>query len=110
MSWEGYNEYICDAGHYFEGEAYSPNYKTPCPVCGGRIQYVHTVDTTNGSCQEDDPSSFPGEKTLLRKDDKWLADHYGNKYALQIEVWSVYEKDGWRELDAAEAELGLTNG
>lgn len=47
MSYEGYDEYLCERGHYSQTDAYDEKLET-CPVCGARLAYWSSVDETNG--------------------------------------------------------------
>ncbi len=85
MSYEGYREYLCRTGHFFTVDAYE-DAPTTCPQCGEAIGYTHSVDVTNGPI-EDQPSTLPGPKELIERQDDWRTDHYGNRYAIQIPIY-----------------------
>jgi hypothetical protein len=48
MSYEGYEQYLCQDGHYWEQDAYYEN-DTSCPImgCGKPVAWCNAVDTTN---------------------------------------------------------------
>lgn len=54
MSYEGYYQYICPNGHYWAEDVYGPNFKR-CLTCGELRVWSNSVDTTNGSWEEDGP-------------------------------------------------------
>lgn len=48
MSYEGYEQYLCENGHYWEeGCSYGNEDPIPCADCGKPPVWVHSVDTTN---------------------------------------------------------------
>lgn len=48
MSYEGFDQYWCKNGHYFERDVYSDDLKrSVCPVCGAQWAKVNSVDQTN---------------------------------------------------------------
>lgn len=55
MSWEGYEQHLCKAGHYFENYDYNGWFgdedKPKCPTCGEPSTWFNVVDETNGSPQ-----------------------------------------------------------
>lgn len=82
MSYEGFVEFLCEQGHYHTCDC-NDSYPKTCEVCGGSINYRHSVDTTNGY-NEEYPSTCRGPKTEIGFDDRWQEDHYGNRYAVKI--------------------------
>lgn len=107
MSYEGYEEHICENGHHWTLDAGFYSFGQPedsgpdfynCPHCGKPAKYMASVDQTNGY-YEDDPSTFAAPKKEVGFEDKWQTDHYGNKYAVKIRL---YEPDltvkRWRHL------------
>lgn len=46
MSYEGYEQHICEIGHLFNGDVYQDN--TTCPVCDCMSVFHNSVDDTNG--------------------------------------------------------------
>lgn len=65
MSYEGYEQLLCENGHYSEIDAYEtmifdeygsmstylPGWK--CKTCGGQLAWYNCVDETNGSYDRD---------------------------------------------------------
>ena len=48
MSYEGYSQYLCKKGHYWEEDClYSDYEEVICPHCGGKPVWENMVDTTN---------------------------------------------------------------
>ena len=48
MSYEGFNQCICEAGHYFTHPETYGNSEMACDVCGDKPVWVNAVDETNG--------------------------------------------------------------
>lgn len=95
MSYEGYNEYLCENGHYNVVDCYYDDIKI-CS-CNSKMKYYHSVDITNGY-EENNPSTFPAEKTEIGFDDIWNKDHYGNKYAIKRMKYKPVKN--WRKMQA----------
>jgi hypothetical protein len=49
MSWEGFYQQLCKKGHYTSQSAEYQDSDIKCSLCGEKIVWVNTVDTTNGS-------------------------------------------------------------
>lgn len=87
MSYEGYEEFICENGHYWAVDASVLIYGSDeerkfayiCPHCKKMAQYQCSVDETNGS-DPSCPQTLAGTKTEVGFDDVECKDHYGNKY------------------------------
>jgi hypothetical protein len=47
MSYEGFEQYLCENGHYHTFDAYEDVPKS-CPFCDKRWAWRHSVDQTNG--------------------------------------------------------------
>lgn len=47
MSWEGFDQCICDNGHFFCGESYCYEEPNECPICKSKIAWRNQVDDTN---------------------------------------------------------------
>ena len=93
MSYEGYDEYICEKGHYFGRGCYE-NDKPVCPLCNEAPRWWHPVDQTNGE-ELDNPSTYPAEKHIAGTEDRWRADHHNSRYATLIELWTP-DGNAWR--------------
>ena len=90
MSYEGYEEYICEKGHYWIVDCYgSARDVEKCRVCQSKVKYWHAVDVTNGT-DYNDPSTYAASIKELGFEDSWHTDHYGNRYATKM---PVYEPD-----------------
>ncbi len=93
MSYEGYEEFICENGHYTSIDSSYFSYGTDnievqkkmkaCPCCGESYKWHCSVDQTNGY-YADEPHTFDGGKKVVGFTDNWHVDHYGNKYASKI--------------------------
>lgn len=87
MSYEGYEEFICENGHHWTVDASELLHGTNkqrksafvCPHCKKKAQYHCRVDETNGIDHED-VTTLPGPKNEVGFDDLQCKDHYGNKY------------------------------
>lgn len=82
MSYEGYTEYLCAAGHYSSQNVYDGDLKE-CPHCGARLAFSHEVDETNGY-DESHPYTCDAPKEEIGFDDVWHVDHYGNRYTTKL--------------------------
>ena len=50
MSWEGYDQLICEKGHYWTADLSGlENCICSCPICGSDPVWFNAVDFTNGS-------------------------------------------------------------
>mgnify|MGYP003395342990 CR=1 FL=1 len=105
MSYEGFEEYICENKHYFTKNCYyiledATDFKTICPICGKPTVYFHAVDETNGEIEEE-PSTFTAPIREVGFEDHWHEDHHGNKYAIKE---NHYEPDSsqWRKVSTGE--------
>lgn len=83
MSWEGYTEQLCERGHYSVENFMPTLQRATCRLCGSRIEFECIVDTTNGAGEEEYEGSHPGAKEEIGFNDKWMVNHYGNKYAVK---------------------------
>lgn len=87
MSYEGYEEFLCQNGHYWtvdamtmmHGEDKEKNESMLCSTCHHKAVYVVSVDETNG-VDVDVPETMPAPKKLIGHTDIPLTDHYGNRY------------------------------
>ena len=95
MSYEGYDEYLCEKGHYYAKDCHHADPER-CPICQGKITHWHPVDATNG--MTDDPATYPARKKKIGVEDDWREDHYGNNYSLEIPLFEpIQDTGGWRE-------------
>ena len=103
MSYEGYEQFICEDGHY---TVMGPHYfDIPACDCGKRMKWNCSVDITNGF-EEDAPWSKPGIFEEVDWIDQWKVDHYGNRYAEQTCLYIPINKEGeneWRLLKGFES-------
>jgi len=47
MSYEGYEQFLCENGHFWTVDCYDS--RTKCPDCKGKAVWFNGVDLTNGS-------------------------------------------------------------
>jgi hypothetical protein len=69
MSWEGYYQQLCKKGHYTSKSAEYQEEDEQCRICGEKIVWVNTVDTTNGSF-DDEGNQIDGYIELEEKERK----------------------------------------
>jgi hypothetical protein len=61
MSYEGYEQVLCENGHYFTYDCYEWDFygglceDWRCPICGTEVGWCNSVDITNGSWDENTP-------------------------------------------------------
>lgn len=87
MSYEGYEEFLCQNGHYWtvdamtmiHGDNEEKDKARICAVCHHKAVYVASVDETNG-VDVDIPETMPAPKKLIGYTDIPCTDHHGNKY------------------------------
>lgn len=79
MSYEGYEEWLCNKGHYTTTDC-SESAPVVCKICGEGYKWRHSVDVTNGY-DEEYASTSDAPKTEVGFDDIWHTDHYNNRYA-----------------------------
>lgn len=77
MSYEGYTERLCEAGHYGVWDAYQDE-PGQCD-CGSLWAWWHGVDVTNGY-DESHPSTCDAPKREIGWDNIPHTDHLGNQY------------------------------
>lgn len=87
MSYEGYDEYICENGHYYKINVHSK--KELCCSCGAHWLWFHAVDQTNGY-DENNPDTFKADKIEHGWTDIRNIDHYGNVYFTKQLVYKPY--------------------
>lgn len=99
MSYEGYTEFLCRAGHYDTCDAYADGPKA-CRACSAPFAFSHGVDVTNGYSRHYS-YSCEAKKVEIGFDDIWHTDHHGNRYATKL---IRYEPRGkaWRPLRPGE--------
>jgi len=49
MSFEGYMQYLCPQGHYWERDVYEERDSKECPRCNQKVAWQNIVDETNGT-------------------------------------------------------------
>ena len=98
MSYEGYEEYLCENGHYMTANCYDSVWPQ-CRSCGHSFSHWHAVDQTNGT-EENNPNTMPAPKEEIGFEDVWQEDHYGNKYATKIILYRPLSE--WKEVLASD--------
>ena len=85
MSYEGYEQVLCENGHYFTFDCYTWDFygglcdDWKCPTCGAPIGWCNSVDTTNEGYVNDDGSVEPAYgyvEVKLKKQSK--CEHCGS--------------------------------
>ena len=68
MSYKGYQQILCENGHYSEEDAYATywvnNQPPKCLICGAEEAWKNSVNTTNGSFNV----AEDGSETMMRID------------------------------------------
>lgn len=93
MSYEGYEEYLCENGHYTTVQCYDFADCSNCS-CGAKFVCQHSVDQTNGYDEEDD-STFAAAKVEIGWDDVTNQDHYGNIYYTKWMKYAPAKDSPW---------------
>ena len=100
MSYEGVEQFICPAGHFYEIDSRALMYGDAvceCPVCTATPVWVCSVNYTNGYYEEG-PQTYSGPRQEIGFEDDWKVDHYGNKYAVKILLFKpVLETNRWEK-------------
>lgn len=67
MRYEGYEQHICEHGHYFENRDIYRMDDEPvlCPQCMGKSAWFNSVNETNGPTQGEIPMKELEERFLL---------------------------------------------
>jgi DNA-directed RNA polymerase subunit RPC12/RpoP len=94
MSYEGYEEYLCEKGHYINHDIHDEHPEV-CEHCGSKWVFWHPVDQTNGY-EEDNPDTKPAPVTKIRDEEIWRKDHLGNQYCIMRPLYKP--KSQWRPL------------
>lgn len=71
MSYEGYSQFLCKEGHYWEVDCYNMPFDKSlvgCPVCFTPAVWENMVDTTNGSFEDSDYYDDESHKKQIRID------------------------------------------
>lgn len=101
MSYEGYEQYLCDNGHYFEGDSWTAIEE--CPSCKGKVAWNNSVNETN--C--DGIGYVPMDQFLIHPD-KTETCNMGHVHVVESAVYRIptaketkdaqtyYEQDGTR--------------
>ena len=99
MSYEGFEEYLCEDGHYTTQDAMAWMHgcggSEICSVCQKRIAWSHAVDETNGY-DEDHPGTCCAPKIPNGFTDEWHVDHYGNRFATKRQQYRPSAGSDWR--------------
>ena len=86
MSYEGYEEFLCEDGHYFTMGCFDDSVPS-CSHCGKLAMHRHSVDCTNG-IEENNPSTMMADKIILGFTESINVDHHGNKYFSKVNTWA----------------------
>ncbi len=97
MSYEGYEEKLCENGHLSSCDAYKQKNIDTCGFCKKSFVFIHNVDETNGPFYLDDgtphPDTIPYPFKEIGFDDDWKEDYYGNRYAKKVPRYEIPEKE-----------------
>lgn len=86
MGYKGYEEFLCEKGHFTTYDRNDFPYSDICARCGARLTHQHSVDQTNGFSAEH-AATCPAPKMEFGFEDEWHIDHYGNRYAVKIPLY-----------------------
>lgn len=73
MSYEGYDQVLCENGHYYTYDCYEfwEAVGWACPICGAKAAWSNMVDNTNGSYDEETNERIDGYVVLQMKEETW---------------------------------------
>lgn len=73
MSYEGYEQVLCENGHYYTYDCYEfwKDKGWSCPTCGAKAVWSNMVDVTNGSYDEDTKERIDGFVELQMQEEAW---------------------------------------
>lgn len=99
MSYEGYDQYICENGHYWIEDCYSAGDPAGrrCKVCSSKVAWRNGVDQTNGSW-DDDGNRIDGH-VELEVDIPALectCPTCGHTHTTTVETYKIPENKGWK--------------
>lgn len=85
MGYSGIIEYLDEDGFYwYHDEPHTGFNRNPEKLNpNGKVPVWHRIIHTTNGMDEDEPSTYWGDKTSIGMKDVWHVDHYGNKYATQ---------------------------
>ena len=93
MSYEGYEQHICEGGHKFTLDSYYAYDTSPClcPHCGAKSVWYNAVDDTN--C--DAYGVIPEEswKPFLLTEEVVETCNFGHKHVTKHATWRVPTKE-----------------
>ena len=98
MSYEGYEEFLCQWGHYWVEDAYFSFELTEvkCPRCRQKAAYYHSVNQTNGE-DLNDPSTMSALSDPIGYSDWWQEDQRTKKiYFCKIPVY--FPNENWKRI------------
>jgi len=81
MSYEGYSQYWCKNGHYWEHDCMERD--DVCNHCGEKAVFENSVDQTNGSCDENGKRIDGHIDPVLDKEVAEVCDKCGYKKILE---------------------------
>lgn len=85
MSYEGYEQIICQNGHYFVRDAHDDGH---C-MCGAEAAWFNSVDQTNGPAQGAIPYVVLQEKFLLTPQQTETCDHCKHTKITQPDIFRI---------------------
>lgn len=97
MSFEGSIEFIAKDGSYWVCDVYDEPAKPLSPYTESPAEWWHLIDMTNGIV-DDDANTFPAPKKRVGRIDIWREDHYGNRYAVPIDLFEPVPSDLWKPI------------
>lgn len=84
MSYEGYKQFWCKKGHYWEVDCYSYDHEEKCPWCGKDVFFENSVDVTNGSHDEDGNRIDGLIDPVVKKEVSGICSTCGGKHICEV--------------------------
>jgi hypothetical protein len=94
MSYEGYEQHLCENGHYYTRDAdYSYGEPSPCPYCNAKCAWINCVDQTNGPSQ-----GLIDMKNLLVTPEVVETCNLGHKHITKQAIYRIPSKEEKKSL------------
>lgn len=93
MSYEGYDQCICEKGHYFISDCYWTDDKPICPICGSTMTWYNAVDQTNGNDFGYISFNDLKEKFLVQDKEYKTCEHCGHHELVHPEIFRIPTKE-----------------
>ena len=101
MSYEGYEQLICENGHYWVIGCHDFVDDARCPQCNAKVKHWNSVDVTNGSycdcidgkCGFCNNGRIDGykEPVVIEKPKYCICDKCGNKHVTEPAIYGGFK-------------------